>query len=68
MSTSGSSDTPNPPRYVWVVKYDAYGDSWISGIFDSEEKAKAYEEQHDPVAQRRYEWQHDYVIDRWKVQ
>jgi hypothetical protein len=27
------------PRYVWVAEYDEYGDRWIHGVYDSEEKA-----------------------------
>lgn len=54
-------------RYVWIVTYDNYGDTWLSGVFDSEEKAAAYVEEHDPDAQRRYEWQQDYRIDKQRL-
>jgi hypothetical protein len=54
-------------RYVWIVFYDNYGDTWLSEVFDSEEKAKAYEEERDPKASRRYEWQRDYRIEKRAV-
>lgn len=51
-------------RYVWIVHYDNYGDTWISEVFDSEDKALAYEEKHDPAAERTSEFNRDYRIDR----
>jgi hypothetical protein len=30
-------------RYVWVAEYDEYGDRWIHGVYDSEEKALSCE-------------------------
>jgi hypothetical protein len=51
-------------RYVWVVHYDSYGDKWISGIFDSEDKAVAWVEENDAPVEDRTIWNRDYTIER----
>lgn len=50
---------------VWLVFYDAYGDFWVSGVFDSEDKATAWVAENDGPHQ--YDWQHDYRIEKHSV-
>lgn len=54
-------------KHVWIVHYNNYGDTWISAIFDSEEKALEYEEERDPAAKRRYDWDRDYRIEKHRI-
>lgn len=54
-------------RYVWIVHYDNYGDTWISGVFDSEDKAQRYMDEHDPPGLRRPEWNCDYKMEKTRL-
>jgi hypothetical protein len=55
-------------RYVWLVHYDNYGDTWLAGAFDSEEKAWAYVDGNDPQWRYKDEWQRDYRVDKTRLQ
>lgn len=46
-------------QYVWVVSYDNYGDQWLVGVFDSEEKVEKFKPD-DPERP----WECDYRIDK----
>lgn len=50
---------------VWIVFYDAYGDFWVSGVYDSEDKATAWLAEND--GPHRHDWQHDYRIEKHSV-
>lgn len=46
-------------KYVWVVHYDRYGDRWLVGVFDSEDKVKKFQPK-DPERP----WECDYDIHK----
>jgi hypothetical protein len=50
---------------VWIVFYDAYGDFWVSGVFDSEDKATTWVAEND--GPHRYGWEHNYRIEKYSV-
>lgn len=52
---------------AWIVIYDNYNETWISGVFSTEEKAQAYMDAKDPPTQRRYSWDKDYRLEHFKL-
>lgn len=50
------------PRYVWLVHYDNYGDRWLHGVYDSEDKVAEFKPQ-DPERP----WECDYEISKERV-
>jgi uncharacterized short protein YbdD (DUF466 family) len=49
-------------RYVWVVHYDNYGDRWLVGVFDSEDKVTQFRPK-DPERP----WHCDYEIAKTRL-
>lgn len=51
------------PRYVWVVEYDNYGDRWLHGIYDSEDKVQEFVM--PPDYERPWAW--DYTVSKERL-
>lgn len=49
-------------RCVWVVHYDNYGDRWLQGIYDSEDKVKDF-----VCPAGTAEWQWDYKVSKERL-
>lgn len=54
-------------RYVWLVHYDNYGDTWLTGAYDSEDKAHAWLDEHDPGWRDKDDWMRDYRVDKTRL-
>lgn len=55
------SDT-DEPRYVWLVHYGNYGDRWLHGVYDSEEKVQEFI---CPPDEDRWRW--DYEVSKERL-
>lgn len=48
---------------AWVVHYDAYGDWWLHGVYDSEEKVARF------LSDPEHPWRRsDYKVEKVEVQ